>query len=369
MNFFALVGSLNPGTFASVFKVGGGAAPLTAVTSSTAFNLAPAYMALNLNGTLAYVANEASGTNAGVTSVAITWPPPNLSPQVQPTFTTLSFIATDEPCAISLHPSLRYVMSASYQTGSITVMPIDSVTGAAGTPVLPVQILGSHAHEIIFAGGGRDVYVPLLGSDSIAILTFDAETGILTPNAVTPYINVTKGYGPRHLALHPTLPSRVYLMCELSNVIVSLIRDVNTGALSLAPASEMPLSTLRTNRPQATVQAGADVIVSPDGRFLYASNRAKPYGAGDNSVAIFTIDSQGILSPPFEWCDDGVNFPRNMNFSPDAEASLLLIANQAGASVSAYARDLITGSLIQIDSIDSSPQITLPSFIYLKEAI
>ena len=56
-----------------------------------------------------------------------------------------------------------------------------------------------------------------------------------------------------------------------------------------------------------------------------------------------------------------------MNLSPDTQGSLLLVANQLGSSVTAYARDLTSGTLIQIASIDSTPDISAPSFIFMKE--
>jgi 6-phosphogluconolactonase (cycloisomerase 2 family) len=105
------------------------------------------------------------------------------------------------------------------------------------------------------------------------------------------------------------------------------------------------------------------VLISPDGRYLYASNRATPLGAGDNSIAIFSLDASGVLSPAFEWADSGINFPRHIDFSPDA--SILLVANQHAGSISSFARDVSSGTLVQVGAADT-PDIAKPSFVWLR---
>jgi 6-phosphogluconolactonase len=353
MNFLALVGGLNPGGLVSSFSVSFDGSVLTSVgSSSPAFGSPPAFMSF-FNSSLAYVANEKPGAGAGVTSVSLDWKSSTLSA------TTIGFVPTDEPCAVAVHPSGRYVMSASYLNGTITNMPVDA-HGAALPPVATIP-LGKNAHDIVFASGGRDVYVPLLGIDTVAALTFDVATGQLTPNIASPGAKLPSGSGPRHLALHPLLPSRAYVICELSNQVITLDRDPATGALTAS--SDSPQTTLRAGRPTPSLQAAADVLISPDGRYLYASNRATPLGAGDNSIAIFSLDAAGVLSPAFEWADSGINFPRHMDFSPDA--SILLVANQHAGSISSFARDVSSGTLIQVGAADT-PDIAKPSFVWLR---
>ena len=198
----------------------------------------------------------------------------------------------------------------------------------------------------------------------VALLTFDARTGAMAPNPTAPLAVLPAGCGPRHLALHPTLPV-AYVMCELASSVVPLAYDRATGVLAAPPGGISPVSTLRGGAAAPTVQAGADVIVSPDGRFLYATNRAAPAGTGENSVAVFEVAADtGALSPK-GWADGGgsVNFPRHAALSP-GEGALLVTANQHGASYTVFARSLVTGALTLVGTSSAAP-ITAPGFIAL----
>ena len=94
--------------------------------------------------------------------------------------------------------------------------------------------------------------------------------------------------GPRHLAFHPTLDI-AYVVCEISSEIIALSYDSEKGTLTYIEGFEFNMLP-KEYEGSPKVQAGADVMISADGKFLYATNRADPYGDGENSVVVFAID-------------------------------------------------------------------------------
>jgi 6-phosphogluconolactonase len=357
MSFALLVGGLSPDVQTTTFNFSGGT--LTLSSNSSAFGASPSFLALAPSRSVAYVANH-GGPALGVTSVALSWTGGALQ-----SATALGHVTVDDPCHIALHPTGRHVFTASYSDGTLTVLPL-AADGTAQSP-LHTLALGLNAHETVFAGpGGNFVFVPLLGSDAIAQLVFDAGTGSLEVNAAGGAVQLPAGSGPRHLAFHPTLPV-AYALCELSSQVAPLLFDAAAG--TLAPMAGAAVSSLRGGAPPAEVQAAADVLVSQDGRFLYATNRALPYGAGENSVAVFAIDvTNGALRGPLQWAtgDGGasgaVNFPRHAALAPLPGEPFLVVANQLGGSLTVFARDPDTGLLAFVSSTATAPT-EKPSFV------
>jgi 6-phosphogluconolactonase len=110
------------------------------------------------------------------------------------------------------------------------------------------------------------------------------------------------------------------------------------------------------------------VLVSADGRFLYATNRGKPFGAGENSVAVFAIDGAGALRGPVQWATGGadaasaVNFPRHAALVPLPGEPYLVVANQLGGSLTVFSRDPATG-LLAFAAAGAAAPTTAPSFV------
>jgi 6-phosphogluconolactonase len=180
----------------------------------------------------------------------------------------------------------RWLFSASYPGGKLTVNPID---GEGRVTAPPSQILRDRpkAHCVVVDAANRHVYCPVLDQQIILQLQFDAATGRVTPN--TPGGVATKpGAGPRHLAFHPG-GRFLYLITETTATIGAYAVEPN-GTLKelqfvdmLAPGYTGPI-------------AAADLHVTPGGHFLYGSERRT------SSLAGFRIDpAQGTLSPIGSW--------------------------------------------------------------------
>ena len=220
----------------------------------------------------------------------------------------------------------RWLFAASYGGHKMSVSPI----GADGVALPATQVLptGQNAHAVLVDPGNRHVFVSNLGSDAVMQMRFDAATGMLSPNAI-PAFNQRPKAGPRHLVMHPD-GRHVYLINELDASVDVLTYDAAKGTLSAVQT----LSTLPagfTGKPWA-----ADLHLTPDGRFLYTSERTT------NTLATFAVDAAtGQLSlrghTPTE------RQPRGFNIDPSGR--YLVAVGQLSHAVTLYGIDPESGAL------------------------
>jgi 6-phosphogluconolactonase len=192
----------------------------------------------------------------------------------------------------------------------------------------------AHAHAIQFAPGGRLALSADLGMDRVWVFRFNE--GRLTiqrdANGMGTFTgaNLTPGAGPRHMAFHPN-GRFLYVSTELASTAVVFAWNDETGEMK--PVQEVSLLP-------ADYQAhndAAHIALTPDGRFLYASNR------GHNSLAMFAVDGEsGCLTALGHVATQG-NWPRNFCIDPDGK--FLLVANQESACVVVFAIDDQSGAL------------------------
>jgi 6-phosphogluconolactonase len=187
---------------------------------------------------------------------------------------SMAYIATDR--------TGRFLFGASYAGHKVTVNPIDP----PGTVQPPQQVLANHpnAHAILPDAANRHVLVPTLGNDRVYQFRFDAATGMLAP-AAPPAVRLKDKAGPRHFAFHPG-GKVVYVIGELDGIVYVFDYDAATGQLKERQA----VSALPPNfqgKPSA-----ADLHITPDGRFLYGSERTS------STLAGFKVHgASGLLTP------------------------------------------------------------------------
>lgn len=241
----------------------------------------------------------------------------------------------DGPCHVGIDHSGRYVLAANYGSGSIAAFPIerDSSLGAAsgrvqqeGSSVNADRQAGPHAHMIAQSPDGRQVYATDLGADRIFGYQLGGGNGELTalPEAGA---SATPGAGPRHFTFSPD-GGTVYVINELDSTLTRYARDAASGRLD----ARETVSTLPENFPGSS--SCAQVVVSPDGRFVYGSNR------GHDSVVAFAVGEDGALRL-LRHVPSGGQTPRNFTLDPSGD--WLLIANQDSDSVVVMRRDAGTG--------------------------
>jgi 6-phosphogluconolactonase (cycloisomerase 2 family) len=245
----------------------------------------------------------------------------------------------ENPVYVSVHPGGRWLVVANYTGSSITAYPLqqDGSIGEAaqhiaftgpGSGVVADRQEGSHVHAAVFAPEGDRLYVPDLGCDRIRAFAFNADAPQPLRADAAFDVATAPGSGPRHLAFHPD-GRTAYCIEELSGTLCVL--QVVNGRLQqqqrMPSYAEMP-----------AVGSSADVHVSPDGRYVYTSNRAP-----EHSIGIFAIDpTTGVLRTVVHESSVG-NPPRTFAISPDG--GYVLVANSASQNAVLFARDPVQGTL------------------------
>lgn len=260
------------------------------------------------------------------------------------------------PCHVTVDKSGRWVMVANYSGGNAAVFPImdDGSLGDAscvvnheGSSVHPKRQTKPYAHSINMSPDNRFAFVADLGIDKIMIYRFDAAAGKLSAND-PPFVKTNPGAGPRHFTFHPS-GKFAFVIEELSSTITSFRYRQEQGALD-------PLQTISTLPADFQGQnTCADIHCSPDGAFVYGSNR------GHDSIAIFSIDetSGRLTNVGFE-STRGLT-PRN--FAIDPTGSYLLAANQNTDNLVQFTRDPQSGKLTPTGVVFEMPKPVCVQFV------
>jgi 6-phosphogluconolactonase len=243
-----------------------------------------------------------------------------------------------DPCYVHVDAAGKFVLIANYTGGNVTVFPVqpDGSLGEAtdmkqaqGSSVNPERQQGPHAHSILLDPTNRFAYSCDLGTDRIMIFRFDSGNGKLLPGRPA-WAQAKPGAGPRHLAFYPN-GKYLFVLNELHSTVTVFERNTLTGDLKeLQTLSTLPRDFKGAN-------TGADVHVSPDGRFLYCSNR------GHDSIACFKIDPRTGQLTFVAHESTGGKTPRN--FAIDPTGAFLLVANQNSNNIVTLRRDRETGRL------------------------
>lgn len=239
------------------------------------------------------------------------------------------------PCHMETDATGKWLIAGNYGSGNLRVFPV-LPDGSLGEPVQTIQHEGSgpntsrqespHVHSVNFSPDQKQVLVPDLGIDKVMAYDFDAATGRLTPSA-QPFQATPPGSGPRHLAYHPN-GKFVYTILELTSQVA--VYGYENGTLT----ERQVISTLPADFTEKNTCA--DIHLSPDGKFLYGSNR------GHNSLAIYSVNSQtGELT--FVSHQPVGKTPRN--FSLDPGGKFLLVANQDSDNILIFRRNVRKGTL------------------------
>ena len=246
----------------------------------------------------------------------------------------------DHPCYVSVDKTGKWVAAANYTSGSLSVLPInknggvDSATTVIqhhGYGVNTERQEGPHMHCTVFSNDNKYLFAADLGIDKFMIYSFDEKNGKLKESNPA-FVMTEPGAGPRHLTFHPT-NKYAYLIEELTGTI-SAYRYAKGNFELLQNISALPADFMGSI-------GSADIHISPDGKFLYASNR------GDlNTIAIFQINQKtGWLTPIGQQSTLGKT-PRNFNFDPTG--NFLLVANQNSDEIVIFRVDKKTGLLAPI---------------------
>jgi 6-phosphogluconolactonase len=239
-----------------------------------------------------------------------------------------------DPCYLSVTD--EHVVTAGYTSGSISVFErhddgslsnLRQVIYHTGKSIDTVRQQTPHVHQAIFAPDRRYLLTCDLGTDKITAYRYCAgdATRILT---AVDSITVKKGSGPRHLAFNAN-GDRAYLLQELDGTVTVLSIDTN------AKLSILQETTVSMGHPAEN--GAAAIHVSPDGQFVYATNRGTA-----NNITCFAVQENGQL----EWAGQvatGGKGPRDFTITPDGR--YLFVANQQTGNITIFKRNKNTGKL------------------------
>jgi len=258
-------------------------------------------------------------------------------------------------CYLDIDQSGKAVVVANYSTGNLASLPVkaDGSLGEAatfiqheGSSVNPKRQKEAHAHCSVISPDQKFVFAADLGIDKILAYELDPQTAKLSP-AKQPFVRTIPGAGPRHLTFHPN-GKAMYVINELKNSITKFDYDPETGFLT----EGQTISTIPEDFTGIT--HCADLKFTPDGRFLYGTNR------GHDSLAAYSVDKNGDLSL-IEITPSLGKGPQNLAITADGK--FLLCANMPGNNVIVFAIDQKTGKLTPVGEPISIPS---PSCIMIR---
>ena len=307
----------------------------------------PSWLAFGRNRTHLYSANETAdyqGTDSGSVSAYA----------VDSAGGRLTLVNTQSshgagPCYVSVHPSGKYVLAANYHGGTVAVLPIGPNGGlgpatdvqrdagkpgaahATSAPPGSFAISGHdrpHAHMVLADPSGRFVLSSDLGLDEILVWRFNDQTGKLQPGDGSP-VRLPPGDGPRHFAFHP---NGRWLFClqEEGSTLAVFDYDAALGKIAFRQAiSTLPRGFAGTN-------FTSEIVISPDGRYVYVANRLH------DSIAWFAIAAAGTLTPGGEEWTRG-DYPRSFTIDPSGQ--YLYSCNQRSDAITCFRVNRQSGAL------------------------
>ncbi len=290
----------------------------------------PSYLAISKDGKHVYAVNEVK--NGGISSFRFN--------QTSGELTFLNRVSSggDGPCYVSVDDRNKYVFAGNYGSGSLSAIPLkeDGSLGAdpqfiqhKGGSIDKGRQQGPHVHCTVLSPDNHYFLTSDLGTDQVSIYHFDASNVSQPLSPADPaFVSVKAGSGPRHLTFHPN-SKYVYLIHEMEGMIT--VFDYKKGQLT-------EKQTITMIAPDFKGRIGAaDIHVSPDGKFLYGSNRGNA-----NELVIFAINKNGTLTYAGRQPAQG-KAPRN--FAIDPSGNFLLVANQDSNEIIIFKRDKQTGLL------------------------
>jgi 6-phosphogluconolactonase len=295
----------------------------------------PSYLTVSPNGKYLYACTDTKTPNAGSVS----------SFEFNPENKTLTFLnkqssGGENPVYLSVHKNGKWLVNANYTEGSVSVHPllengkIDSIAQNfqyTDGSINKERQIKSHVHSAVFSPKNDYLFLPDLGADKIRCYGFDETQKQPLTETKVPFTKTALEAGPRHFTFHPN-EKFGYCIEEMAGAIS--VYEYQDGALK-------PIQRINTHPDK--IKEGfesSDIHISPDGKFLYATNRGK-----ENNIAIFSIDENGLLKNIGYQSTLG-NHPRV--FTLDASGKFLVATNVNSGNVVVFKRNSKTGLLKKV---------------------
>jgi len=295
----------------------------------------PSYLTVSPNGKFVYACTDTKTPNAGSIS----------SFEFNPAAKSLTFLNSqrsggENPVYVAVHKSGKWIANANYTEGSVSVFPIlengkiDSIAQnfqyMEGSTHKERQTR-SHVHSSLFSPQFDYLFLPDLGADKIRCYAFDENRKKPLMETKNPFTKTDLEAGPRHFTFHPNQKFG-YCIEEMAGQIS--VYKYNDGVLN-------KIQRIATHPDK--IKEGfesSDIHISPDGKFLYATNRGN-----ENNIAIFSIDENGLLK--------NIGYQPTLGkhpriFAIDESGKFLVASNVLTGNVIVFRRDPKTGLLKKV---------------------
>lgn len=357
---------------------GGAAVPSETAPADTLLMLVGSYADPSTEGISLYEFNQADGSSqrlggmSGISNPSFLTISPDRSriysvgedEGVTSTVNTIAFdrdslamtlVASDTtgggaPCHVTLSPTGSHVLTANYMGGSLTVyrlgpdgkpLPGPQIVRFSGTGADPERQDRPHAHFASFTPDGKRLFVTDLGTDRVHIFPVTGGDSLIDASAMTDLI-LEPGAGPRHIDYHPSLPV-AYLIDEIDGQINVI--DLDSTAVVQRVAADT-----------VGAKGSGDIHITPDGRYLYASNRLKADG-----LAIFKVDPDNGQLQRVGYQLTGKH-PRNFAITPNGR--YVLVASRDTDAIEVYRLNDANGMLTRLKDLTiSTPKPVCIKFI------
>jgi len=308
----------------------------------------PSYLAVSKDQKYVYAVNENHGDKGGeVSSFALDKTKGELK------FLNKQTTGGDDPCYVTVDSTGKNVIVANYSGGNLSVLKTNA-DGSLQPAVQTIMYEGygvnvtrqemPHPHSAVLSPDEKNMFVPNLGNDRLYRYTFNADDAATPLTAMDPpYYEIPDNSGPRHFTFHPN-GKFAYMVNELSGNVI--VYAYNNGALT-------EIQTIVSDNTNVKGDKGsADIHITPDGRFLYTTNRGTA-----NDIAMYKVSSDGKLA------ENGHQpvgqHPRN--FMIDPTGRFLLVANRDSNNIQIFIINKNFG-LLQ----DTGVKIDVPQPVCLK---
>ena len=287
----------------------------------------PSYLAFSPYGKYVYAVNEL-GEESTVSAFAFD--------KENETLTFLNKVSAGgaDPCFITV--SDRHVFTANYSSGSISVYerhPDGTISEAVQVITHPKKNFGnrrfgpSNAHQVIFSPDGKYLMATNLGTDRVFTYSYNpiGSKEVLT---YVDEIGVKKHSGPRHMVFSRD-GKYLYLVQEL-DAGITVFSVANDGKLTNIQETTLVTDSTKKN-------GAADIHLSPDGKFFYATNRGEA-----NTITCFAVKKDGTVRFVEQYSTFG-NVPRNFTLTPDGK--YIFVGNQKTNNITVFSRNKCSGKL------------------------
>ncbi len=334
-SYYMFVGTYTTGDSKGIyvyrFDAATGKAEAVSNTEGNVVN--PSYLTVSPQGNFVYAVNETNGEHPGQVSAF----------SFNRSTGKLSFInqqpsGGDDPCYISESKNGKWVFVANYSSGSLAALPV-AKNGSlepyaqlfqdSGSSIVKDRQEKAHVHSAVLSPDQHYLFSADLGTDKEMVYQLNSEAEKPLKRATPSFVATTAGTGPRHFTFHPN-KKYAYLIEELGGNVVAYA--YHNGKLTFLQSIDAHPASYKG------ALGSADIHISPDGKFLYASNRGD-----ENTITIFAINQKTGKLTLKGYQASGGTMPRN--FIIDPSGKYLLVAHQQSGNIVVFKRSSQTGML------------------------